>query len=70
MPSRCTAKKPLLTEKMVRKRIAFCKEHWAWTETDWENVMFSDESTFRLVNPRSMKVRRAWTMSRTSRSTW
>ncbi len=26
--------------------------------------MFSDESTFRLVNPRSMKVRRPSTMSR------
>jgi hypothetical protein len=64
MPSRCAAKKPLLTEKMVRKGIAFCKKHRAWTETDWENVMFSGESTFRLVNPRSMKVRRPSTMSR------
>jgi hypothetical protein len=32
MPSRCATKKPLLTEKIVRKRIAFCKKHRDWTK--------------------------------------
>lgn len=43
---------------MVKKRLAFCKKHLHWTEKDWETVMFSDESTFRLINPRAQKVRR------------
>jgi transposase len=58
LPSRCAAKKPLLTAKMLKKRIAFCKKHRSWTKQDWEKVMFSDESTFRLINPRAQKVRR------------
>jgi hypothetical protein len=56
--SRCAAKKPLLTAKMLKKRIAFCKKHRSWTKQDWEKVMFSEESTFRLINPRAQKVRR------------
>jgi transposase len=58
MPSRSAAKKPLLTARMVRKRLQFCRKYRSWTEKDWEKVMFSDESTFRLVNPRAQKVRR------------
>jgi transposase len=58
MPSRTAAKKPLLTPLMTRKRIKFCKKYLNWTPKQWENVMFSDESTFRLVNSRGMKVRR------------
>ena len=40
LPSRCAAPKPLLTAPMVKKRLAFCKKYLAWTEEDWENVMF------------------------------
>lgn len=64
LPSRCAAKKPLLTEKMVRKRLAFCRKHRNWTEKEWETVMFSDESMFRLINPRAQKVRRPTAMNR------
>jgi hypothetical protein len=53
MHSHCTAKKLLLTEKMVWKRMTFCKKHRARSMKDWEDVMFSDESTFRLVILRS-----------------
>ena len=56
MPSRSAAKKPLLTAAMVKKRISFCKKHLRWTEDDWEKVMFSDESTFKLINPRAQRV--------------
>ena len=58
LPSRCAAKKPLLTDRMVKKRLAFCRKHRHWTEEDWENVMFSDESKFDLYNPRAQKCRR------------
>jgi hypothetical protein len=50
------AKKPLLTEKMKKKRLAFAKKHRSWTERDWVRVMYSDKSTFRLANPRSVMV--------------
>lgn len=58
IPSRCAAKKPLLTGKMIKKRLSFCRKHRSWTEKDWERVMFSDESTFWLINPRAQRVRR------------
>ncbi len=64
MPARAAAKKPLLTKKMVKKRLAFCKKYLKWTPAQWENVMFSDESTFRLVNSRGIKVRRISGISR------
>ena len=50
---------------MVQKRLAFCKKHLFMTEEEWEeNVMFSDESMFRLINPRAQTVRRSLTQSR------
>ncbi len=58
LPSRCAAKKHLLTDKMVKKRLAFCKKFKSWTAEEWETVMFSDKSTFAIINPRAQKVRR------------
>ncbi len=58
------AKKPLLTQRMMKKRLAFCKKYLKLTPTQWENVMFSDESTFHLVNSSGTKVRRARGISR------
>jgi hypothetical protein len=58
MPSRTAAKKPLLTAQMTWKRIKFCKKYLNWAPKLWENILFSDELTFRLVNSRGMKVRR------------
>lgn len=40
------AKKPLLTKKNIRDRINFCRKYKEWTADDWEDVFFSDESTF------------------------
>jgi hypothetical protein len=54
----------LLTHLMTRKRIKFCKNYLNWTPKQWENVMFSDELTFRLVNSRGMKVRRPSRLNR------
>jgi hypothetical protein len=64
LPSRRAAKKPLLTEAMKRKRLAFAKKYRSWTASDWKNVMYSDESTFSLVNSRSVMVRRGKQMNR------
>ena len=64
IPSRAAAAKPLLTEVMCKKRIRFAKRHLRMSEDDWEEVMFSDEATFRLVNPRAQRVRRASSMNR------
>jgi hypothetical protein len=43
---------------MTWKRIKFCKKYLIWAPKQWENIMFSDELTFRLVDSRGMKVRR------------
>jgi hypothetical protein len=56
--SRSAAKKPILTENMIKNSLAFCKKGKAWTEKDQEMAMFSDEFTFAIVNPRGQKVRR------------
>jgi transposase len=58
MPSRIAALKPLLTEKMKKKRLAFCKKYKHWTAADWESVMYSDESTFRVIRATRILVRR------------
>ena len=58
LPARRAAKKPLLTEAMKKKRLQFCRTYQHWTSEDWHKVMFSDESTFRLVRQDSKVVRR------------
>jgi hypothetical protein len=35
MPSRVAAKKPLLTDLMVKKRLRFCRKYKDWKEHDW-----------------------------------
>lgn len=57
-PSRQAAKKPLLTLKMKKSRVNFCKEHKDWTENDWKKVLFSDESSFCTIRSRAKRVRR------------
>ena len=49
LPCRRAAKKLLLSEKMRKKRLTFAKNYEHWTPQQWRKVMFSDESTFRLV---------------------
>ena len=58
LPLRQAAKKPLLTDTMRKKGLQFCKKYRFWTSLDWKKVMFSDESTFRLVRGTSKLVRR------------
>jgi len=39
-------KKPLISEKNRRARIAFAKKHLNWMPQQWSRVIFTDESKF------------------------
>jgi transposase len=47
--ARRPAKKPMMTRKQLRARVAFCKKYKDKPPTWWDRVMFSDESTFQQV---------------------
>lgn len=49
LPARRPAKKPMITRKQLRNRIAFCKSLKDKPAEWWDRVMFSDESTFQQV---------------------
>ena len=57
-PSRRAAKKPLLTPLMKNKRLLWCISRMDWTPERWEEVLWSDESTFRLIRGTCQRVRR------------
>ena len=46
LKARRPAKKPLLTRKNIKDRVAFCRKYKHWTSDQWEDVLFSDEATF------------------------
>ncbi|XP_072401695.1 uncharacterized protein [Diabrotica undecimpunctata] len=64
LPSRRAAKKTLFTKATKKKRLDFSKRYQHWTPEQWKKVMFSDESTFRLIKGSSKFVRRPNTASR------
>lgn len=43
-------KKPLLKTINITKRFRFAQQHRNWEADDWRDIVFSDESIFRLVN--------------------
>ena len=43
-------KKPLLTQKNVRKRLNWCIAHKDWTVDDWKRVVWSDETKINRFN--------------------
>jgi transposase len=47
---RIKKKKPRLTDKHKKARLAFAKKYESWTSDDWKNVIWSDESKFNLLN--------------------
>ena len=47
--SRNATRKPLLMDAMKKKRIAFAEKHISGSVDDCKQVMYLDESTFRLV---------------------
>lgn len=56
LKSCCPAKKPKLSAKNFKDRIAFCQTYRHWTETAWE-VTFTDESTFTQFACYAPKIR-------------
>ncbi len=52
---RVARKKPLLTKTHKRKRLEWGRKYKKWTKSDWEKVLFSDESPFTLF-PSSGKL--------------
>lgn len=64
LPSRIASKKPLLTDAMKKKRLAFAKKYKDWTPEQWEKVLWSDESTFQMFNHHHRRVRRPPSISR------
>lgn len=56
---RRAAKKPLLTQKQMKKRLEWARMYEKWSPKDWECVVWSDESPFTLFQgSRSQYVRR------------
>lgn len=59
LKSRKPAKKPLLSIKNIQDRMKFCHKYKHWTATDWNKVLFSDETTVRqFANAGKASVRR------------
>lgn len=56
--SRRPARKSILSAKNIRDRLTFCHKYKNWTEDQWMNVMFSDESTFSQFSSYVRHVRR------------
>jgi len=52
------AKKPKLSAKNIKDRLAFCRKYQHWSREQWEHVMFSDESTFTQFYSYCRHVRR------------
>ena len=52
------AHKPRLTQAMKSKRLAFAKKHVKWTIQQWQQVLFSDESTVQQFTNQKRYVRR------------
>jgi hypothetical protein len=61
LPSCCAAKKVSAYGQDGQKTAQFLLNE---SEMDWETVMFNDESTFCLINPKVQKVRRSSLTSR------
>ena len=59
MEELASQKIPLLTDAHKVKRIKFARDHRNWTVQDWSNVLFTDESPFKVFyipNPKNDTV--------------
>lgn len=53
------ARKPLLSARNIKKRLAFARHHVKWSKKQWAKVLFTDESKFELFgSKRRVFVRR------------
>ncbi|XP_076047198.1 uncharacterized protein LOC143028681 [Oratosquilla oratoria] len=51
-------KKPLVSIKQKKNRVAFCRKYLQWDVEKWKNVLWSDEATFTVTGNRLGKVYR------------
>lgn len=56
--ARRPARRPLLTQKNIRDRLVFARQYRNWTEHEWSQVLFSDESSILQFNSNTLHVRR------------
>lgn len=56
--ARSAAKKPLLSKVNIKKRLDFCRSYAQFSKEQWRNVIFSDESQFKMFSTRRTIVRR------------
>ena len=60
LKSRVAARKPVLSERMKQRRLAFAKRYKNWSSSQWYRVCFSDESLFETsMTTHGRMVRRA-----------
>ncbi|GFW85474.1 transposable element Tc1 transposase [Trichonephila clavipes] len=45
---RVAIRKPLVSGRNAAKRLQWCRDHLNWTQLQWEQVIWSDESSFTL----------------------
>jgi transposase len=50
------AKKPYLSQEHIRRRLQWCTEHVTWSDDQWRQVLFSDESPYVLRYSGSQRV--------------
>ena len=55
---RVSVKKQILNKNHIRKRLAWCKSYMGMLQSQWENVIFSDETRIELFPARRRYVRR------------
>lgn len=48
--ARRPAKKPLVSDRNRKARLAFARQYQFWTSADWSKVLWSDESKFNLFS--------------------
>lgn len=47
------ARKPLLSSANTKTRLTFAREHKEWTVPEWNNVLWSDKSSFEIFNSKN-----------------
>lgn len=50
MISYIAPRKPRINHRQRCARVHWCYQHLTWTEKDWSNVIFTDESNFEILN--------------------
>lgn len=58
LKARALISKPKISEKNMRVRLKFCKAHKSWSDEEWENIAFSDESTLFSEKTGKVYIRR------------